>query len=105
MTNIPVKMSCPLGSKCEEIRDGAIHRCAWYAMIQGQHPTTGEMIDEWRCSIAWQPILMVEMSRTNRGQTKAIESFRNEMVEGNQNLTVALLHRPQAPDMKLVGNA
>jgi hypothetical protein len=29
-------------------------------------------------------MLQVEMSQTNRGQTQALESFRNEMVEGNR---------------------
>jgi len=28
------------------------------------------------------PTLQLEMSRTNRGQTEALESFRNETVKG-----------------------
>jgi hypothetical protein len=32
------------------------------------------------------PILQVEVAGTNRGQTSAIESFRNETVKG-QNIT------------------
>ena len=31
--------------------------------------------------MSWMPILMIEMSQTNRGQTSALESFRNETVE------------------------
>lgn len=102
---IPIQLTCPLGSKCEEVKDGAIHRCAWFTMMQGQNPMTGENVDEWGCSIAWMPILSVEMSRTNRGQTAALESFRNEMVTGNQQVANALLTAAQvASDTKLIGS-
>lgn len=93
--NIEVVHTCPLGSVCEEIRDNKLHRCIWWKRLAGLHPQTGEEIDEWDCAIAWLPILNVEMSRTNRGQTQAIESFRNE--------TVKLANRAQALK-KLHGN-
>ena len=25
-----VKVTCPLGSECEEIKDNKLHRCRWY---------------------------------------------------------------------------
>ena len=34
--------------------------------------------------MTWQPILLVENAQTNRGQTQALESFRNEVVTGQQ---------------------
>lgn len=80
---IEVKQTCPLGHTCETARDNVIHRCAWYVQIAGQNPNTGEIENKFRCAIAWFPILQLEVARTNRGQTAAIESFRNEMVEGN----------------------
>ena len=70
-------LTCPLGSKCEEIRDGAIYRCAWYTEMHGQNPNTGEETHDTLCAIALLPILQVEVSRTNRGQTQALESIRN----------------------------
>lgn len=104
-SSIPIQLTCPLGSKCEEVRDGAIHRCAWFTKLQGQNPSTGESMDEWGCAISWMPILSVEMSRTNRGQTAALESFRNEMVSGNEQMTHALLTAAQAAqDTKLIGH-
>ena len=106
--NIPVRLSCPLGSRCEEVKDGAIHRCAWFTQMQGQHPSTGESVDEWGCAIAWMPVLSVEMSRTNRGQTAALESFRNEVVKGNNALAIAMASAPMLPpetkDEKLIGS-
>lgn len=77
-----VKITCPLGSQCEEIKDNQMHRCAWYTKLVGVDPNTGKDVDDWACAIAWMPTLQVEMSQTNRGQTAALESFRNETVSG-----------------------
>jgi len=76
--SLKVELTCPLGSTCEEVKDGKIHRCIWYTKIVGKNPQSEEQIDEWKCAIAWMPILQVEMSQTNRGQTRVLESFRNE---------------------------
>jgi len=75
-----IEITCPLGHKCEEIRDNKVCRCAWYTQIEGTDPL-GNRVDEWKCAIAWQPILMIEVSGTNRGQTQAIESLRNETIK------------------------
>lgn len=80
--DIEVVRTCPLGHKCQEVKDNKIHRCMWYTKIQGMNPQTGEEIDEWNCAMGWIPILLIENSNTNRGQTSALESFRNEMVNG-----------------------
>jgi hypothetical protein len=78
------EITCPLGSKCEEIRDNKLFRCAWFTEVNGKRPDSTEVVSEKRCAISWLPMLQVEMSQTNRGQTQALESFRNEMVEGNR---------------------
>ena len=80
--SLKVESTCPLGSTCEEVKDGKIHRCAWYTKIVGKNPQSEEQIEDWACAIAWLPMLQVEMSQTNRGQTHALESFRNETVKG-----------------------
>lgn len=80
MTDLKVVVTCPLGSTCTEIKDDKIHRCAWYTEMQGMD-ASGEQHDESRCAIAWMPILQTEMSGTNRGQTAAIESLRNETIK------------------------
>ena len=98
MSDIPVVVSCPLGSKCEEIKDGAIHRCAWYIQMEGVNPQNGQTFNKKDCAIAWQPLLSIEMARTNQGQTAALESFRNEMVKGNQQMTKALLHAAESAE-------
>lgn len=77
---IETVITCPLGSKCEEIKDNKLHRCSWYTQLQGINPQTNEPINTWNCSLAWMPILLVENAGTNRGQTAALESFRNAVV-------------------------
>lgn len=88
--SLEIVTTCPLGSVCEEIKDGKIHRCAWYTEMAGMDPSTGEQIKDSRCAIAWQPILAIEMSATNRGQTQAIESLRNETIK-RQDIALAAL--------------
>jgi len=86
MNDLPVKMACPLGVECREVKDNVIHQCTWLVNIQGKHPQSEEVVDEYRCSMAWMPILLVENAQTNRGQTEALEGFRNAMVNQNNSL-------------------
>jgi hypothetical protein len=88
--SIEVKLSCPLGSKCEEIKDNALHRCAWYIELHGTNPNTGEPVKEWLCSMAAQPMLLIENSQQQRSTGAAVESFRNAMVEGNIRMQTAM---------------
>lgn len=81
--SIETVLSCPLGSKCEEIRDNKIHRCAWYTQLAGTNPATGEQVNERGCAITWLPILLVENSKQQRSTSAAVESFRNEVVAAN----------------------
>ena len=83
-------LTCPLGSSCEEIKDGAIHRCAWYTKLVGTNPNTGEVMDEHGCSIAWLPMLMIENSMQQRSTSAAVESFRNETMQANQSSQLLL---------------
>ena len=93
-------LTCPLGAKCEEIKDGAIHRCVWFQTFAGTNPTTGEQVDEKGCAMAWLPILMIENSKQQRSTSAAVESFRNEMVkstEASQQVLLAAAMRKPAP--------
>ena len=87
---IKTVLTCPLGAKCEEIKDGAIHRCVWYTKLAGTNPNTGEQTDEAACSMAWLPMLMIENSMQQRSTSAAVESFRNEMTNANQSSQLLL---------------
>lgn len=77
---------CPLLKKpCIE------HECAWYMQVRGSHPQTGQPVDEYGCAQVWQPILTIENSQQQRQTAAAVESFRNEMVKGNDKTAALLL--------------
>ena len=81
---------CPLlNKKCIK------HQCIWYNMLQGAHPQTGQAVQEWGCSIAWLPLLLVENSAKMTGVQAATESFRNEMVKGQNVMNNILAANPQ----------
>ena len=84
MEEIKTVLSCPLGHKCREIKDGAIHQCTWFTKLAGKNPTTGENVDEFACAITWLPVLLIENTIQQRSTSAGIESFRNEMVDANK---------------------
>ncbi|MFZ6687494.1 hypothetical protein ACO0K0_07080 [Undibacterium sp. SXout11W] len=71
--------SCPLGHKCQEIKDNAIHQCEWLTKLAGKNPVTGENVDEHGCAITWLPVLLIENAQQQRSTAAAVESFRNEV--------------------------
>ena len=77
---IEPKANCPLdGFKpCRQLE------CAWFMKVQGTDPQSGKEIDEWGCSMAWLPVMMIENSRQQHQTGAAVESFRNEMVKANE---------------------
>jgi hypothetical protein len=77
---IEPKNQCPLNNfePCKQLD------CAWFLKIAGKDPQSEKEIDEWGCSMAWLPILMIENSQMQRQTGAAVESFRNEMVKSNE---------------------
>jgi hypothetical protein len=77
---IESKSNCPLDNfnPCRQLE------CAWFMKVVGTNPNTGKEVDEWGCSMAWLPMLMIENSQQQRQTGAAVESFRNEMVKANE---------------------
>jgi hypothetical protein len=82
--SVKTELTCPLGSKCEEVRDNALHRCAWFIELAGRNPNTGQEVNERGCAMAWVPILLIENSQQQKSTAAAVESFRNEVVAVNK---------------------
>lgn len=93
---IETVLTCPLGSKCEEVKDGKLHRCNWFIELAGQNPTTGEHMNEKGCAMSWLPILLVENASRQRGTTAAVESLRNETAQ-RQDAALQALSRSGKP--------
>lgn len=70
---------CPMSQQpCAE------KKCAWWIQVRGHNPNTGEAMDHWGCAMSWMPVLLIENSQMQRQTGAAVESFRNEMVRGNE---------------------
>jgi hypothetical protein len=100
---IEPKDNCPLdGFKpCRQLE------CAWFIKIAGTNPNTGKEVEEWGCSMAWMPMLMIENSQQQRSTSAAVESFRNEMVKNNevgQRVLLAAAGVPQQTQKMILEN-
>lgn len=86
---------CPLiGKDCVQLQ------CKFFCKIQGRDTNTGKEVEEWNCSIAFLPLLLIENSGQQRQTGAAVESFRNEMVkanEMNQQVLLAQIRGPSTP--------
>lgn len=88
MMKIEPKANCPLNNfePCKQLE------CAWFLKIRGTNPNTGEDVDDWGCSMAWMPVLLIENAQMSRQTGAAVESFRNEMVKSNEASQQILVH-------------
>ena len=55
--------------------------CAKYVQILGTDPQTGQEKNEWKCSDAWVPLLLVENSLATRQTNASVHSFRNDLTK------------------------
>ena len=92
---IEPKANCPLDgfNPCRELE------CAWFMKVVGKNPNTGADVEDWGCSMAWLPVLMIENSQQQRSTGAAVESFRNEMVKANES-TLQLMASAQLKRIK-----
>jgi len=90
LDDIEVVLTCPLGHVCQKVVDGKIERCMAFVHFEGKDGE-GKDVNEWGCTVfRYNTRLLLEATETNRGQTAAIESFRNDMHSDNaQFLTMA----------------
>lgn len=70
-------MTCPFH---RATMDTVCHKCPLWVHVRGQNPNTGEPVDEWRCSFAWLPVLLIETAQQARQSGAATESMRNAIV-------------------------
>jgi len=100
---IEAKANCPLNgfNPCRQLE------CAWFMKVAGSNPNTGKEVEEWGCSMAWLPIMVLENSQMQRQTGAAVESFRNEMVKNNevgQRVLLAAAGVPQQTQTMILEN-
>jgi len=62
-----------------------------FVQIRGANPQTGEPIDLWDCVFPVLAMLTIENSQQQRQTGAAVESFRNEMVKANNEMSLPKL--------------
>lgn len=71
---------CPYRFHLPEKKQGCIqHECEFYINIMGAHPQTGELVNDFRCSIAFLPILLVENSNQQRQTAHEVGKVANQI--------------------------
>ena len=90
MNNKPdSETTCPYTGHKDLCRKHYMNCPKWIQVI-GHNPNTGEDMNEWACADTWLPLLMIENSQMQRQTGAAVESFRNEIVQGIQNVSASL---------------
>ena len=91
------------GEWCPLIKEDCVEfKCKFWTKLVGKHPQiAGQTIDQYDCSWKWLPILMIENTKEAIGVSASIDSFRNEMVRGQQ----AVLQMVADGEVKEIANA
>lgn len=77
----------------QDEKTGERPKCRFWIGLQGKHPQSGKPIDEYDCTFAWQPTLMVEQARVQNSTAGAMESVRNRVKEATDTLK-QIAHTP-----------
>ena len=79
------KIKCPATGFARTCRDVVVNcSCPKFISIKGQDPQTGEVRDQWGCSDSFLPLLLIETAKHTRHTTAALNSFRNEVVQAEE---------------------
>jgi hypothetical protein len=98
-------LNCPFSQKS---MSAVCHKCPMWVQVRGKNPQSNEEIDQWNCSLALLPMLLIENAQQARQGAAATESFRNEMVAradaNSAILNLAALAAPSARLLEISGN-
>lgn len=65
-------------------------RCPKWITIQGQHPQTGEHVNQTDCSDVWVPLLLVDVARKLSATDATIHNMNNELAKSQAQLAGTL---------------
>jgi hypothetical protein len=78
------KIKCPYTGFTKTCFDGVTkHSCPKWIHVSGVNPNSGQPVDQYDCSDAWVPLLLIENSQQQRQTAASVDSFRNEMMKLN----------------------
>jgi hypothetical protein len=89
--------------KCPFIKKACMeHECMLFTHVQMTDPQTGKDRDEWACSLALIPVMVVEGARVTRGVQAAVESTRNEIIQRQDTLNRLVVATSQAQMQQII---
>lgn len=88
----PENLYCPLWQKAMV---KVCHTCPLWIQLRGKSSNTGMEVDEWVCSLASLPMLLIENAQQTRQAGAATESMRNEIVKRMDGVTPIITEPPQ----------
>lgn len=92
------------GTYCPLIKKDCVGlQCNWYMHLQGTNPNTGQEVDEYACSIAWIPLLLIENSRQHLNTNTVMNSFKNDLVQATVSSLDLLAQAVSDEPLKLQG--
>lgn len=83
----PKELTCPLHQKSMA---KVCATCPLWVQLRGTNPNTGQAIDQWQCSLAALPMLLIENAQQARQNGAATESMRNEIVKRMDHPTIPM---------------
>jgi len=79
---LKVQHNCPINNfePCKQLE------CAWFTKLVGKNPQGEKEIEEWGCAVTMLPLILIDQNVGIRGTQSAVESFRNKMIEQQDEL-------------------
>lgn len=68
-----------------------------YTHVTMQDPQSGASKDQWACSLALLPVMLIENARQSRGVQASVESMRNEVCERQDTLNRLIVQASRRP--------
>lgn len=86
-----------------EDSDGRHVKCAYFVVLAGANPQTGDPINDGRCAVSWLPLLTIENSNQQRKTAASVDKVANEVAKTRDIPIQIELTPPQAPRLSLNG--
>lgn len=95
----------PKGNFCPLLKKDCVGlQCNWFMRVQGVNPNTGAEVDEWACSIAWIPLLLIENSRQQMNTNQVFQNFRTDLVSATTSSLELLAQAVQDKPLQITGD-
>lgn len=93
------------GTFCPLIKKDCVGlQCNWFMRVQGINPNTGAEVDEWACSIAWIPLLLIENSRQQMSTTQVVHNFKQDLVTATASSLQLIAQAAQDTPIQITGD-